>query len=89
MVAPSGARRGKADHPALPISIPEIADRICGTCADNGTQVPHILDDVDHIALLRGARSTGVVRADRNEVIYVDNAASVASLKRQLQECPA
>lgn len=24
MVAPTGARRGKADHPALPVSIPEI-----------------------------------------------------------------
>ena len=24
MVAPNGARRGKADHPALPVTIPEI-----------------------------------------------------------------
>jgi 3-keto-5-aminohexanoate cleavage enzyme len=33
MVAPNGARRSKADHPALPVSIPEIVDAARSCCA--------------------------------------------------------
>jgi uncharacterized protein (DUF849 family) len=40
-VAPNGARRGKADHPALPITPAEIA-RCAAECADAGAVMIHL-----------------------------------------------
>jgi uncharacterized protein (DUF849 family) len=41
IVAPNGARRGKADHPALPITPEEIADEVA-RCADAGAAMVHL-----------------------------------------------
>lgn len=160
MVAPNGARRGKADHPALPVSIAEtvetarachaagaqglhlhirddagahsldpgryaealaelaravpamrvqitteaagrfdvaaqlhclsrlrpgwasisvreiarardLAPRVYGTCADNGTEVQHILYDAADAALLTDWRVRGIVRPGQDDVILV------------------
>src|SRR6056297_2466388 len=45
MVAPNGARRGKADHPALPITLPEIVDtaRACHAAGADGLHL-HLRD---------------------------------------------
>jgi 3-keto-5-aminohexanoate cleavage enzyme len=40
-VAPNGARRGKADHPALPITAAEIADT-AAACLDAGAAMIHL-----------------------------------------------
>jgi 3-keto-5-aminohexanoate cleavage enzyme len=40
MVAPNGARRGKADHPALPVTIPEIV-ATAAACHDAGAGAMH------------------------------------------------
>ena len=46
MVAPNGARRGKADHPALPVTIPEIVEtaRACHTAGADAVHL-HVRDD--------------------------------------------
>ncbi|MEF3047842.1 3-keto-5-aminohexanoate cleavage protein [Pseudotabrizicola sp. L79] len=46
MVAPNGARRGKSDHPALPITLPEIIEtaRSCYAAGAHGLHL-HIRDD--------------------------------------------
>ena len=41
MVAPTGARRSKADHPALPITLPEIVDEAVA-CAKAGADALHL-----------------------------------------------
>jgi 3-keto-5-aminohexanoate cleavage enzyme len=41
MVAPNGARRGKPDHPALPITVAEIA-RDAAACAEAGAAAIHL-----------------------------------------------
>lgn len=45
MVAPNGARRGKADHPALPVTLPEIVEtaRACHAAGANGLHL-HLRD---------------------------------------------
>jgi uncharacterized protein (DUF849 family) len=45
MVAPNGARRGKADHPALPVSLPEIVEtaRACHHAGADGLHL-HLRD---------------------------------------------
>ncbi|TMV66819.1 3-keto-5-aminohexanoate cleavage protein [Thioclava sp. BHET1] len=45
MVAPNGARRGKADHPALPVTIPEIVAtaRDCAAAGADGLHL-HVRD---------------------------------------------
>jgi len=40
-VAPTGARRSKADHPALPVTVQEIADTAV-TCFDAGADMLHL-----------------------------------------------
>lgn len=50
---------------------PELADRLYGTCADNGTKVQHILYGMEDIALLTEWRKTGAVRAEQTDVICV------------------
>lgn len=47
MVAPNGARRGKADHPALPVTLPEIVET-ARACAEAGADGLHLhLRDAD------------------------------------------
>lgn len=41
MVAPNGARRGKADHPVLPVTIPEIV-AAARACRDLGADALHL-----------------------------------------------
>jgi uncharacterized protein (DUF849 family) len=41
MVAPNGARRGKADHPALPVTLPEIVET-ARACRDAGADGLHL-----------------------------------------------
>lgn len=41
MVAPNGARRGKADHPALPVTLPEIVET-ARACAEAGADGLHL-----------------------------------------------
>lgn len=41
MVAPTGARRGKADHPALPLSLPEIVET-ARACLKEGADGLHL-----------------------------------------------
>ena len=45
MVAPTGARRSKADHPALPVTLPEIIDaaRACAAAGADGLHL-HLRD---------------------------------------------
>lgn len=45
MVAPNGARRGKADHPALPLTLPEIVEtaRACHAAGADGLHL-HLRD---------------------------------------------
>jgi uncharacterized protein (DUF849 family) len=50
-VAPNGARRSKADHPALPVSSTEIADE-AERCADAGAFLLHL-----HVRDADGAHS--------------------------------
>lgn len=50
---------------------PELADRVYGLCADQGTRVQHIAYDASDLALLQKWRATGIVRADQDEVISV------------------
>jgi len=50
---------------------PTLADRVYGTCAQNGTRVQHILYDVADVALLTDWQSRGIVRPDQNDVIFV------------------
>jgi len=58
MVAPTGARRGKADHPALPLSVPEIVAEATD-CHAAGADALHL-----HIRDADGAHSldTGLYR---------------------------
>jgi len=46
-VAPNGARRGKADHPALPVTIAEIA-QTAAACHNAGAQAIHLHVRDDH-----------------------------------------
>lgn len=67
MVAPNGARRGKADHPALPVTLPEIVEtaRACAAAGADGLHLHlrdaegwHLLDAGAYreaLAELRGA----------------------------------
>ena len=56
MVAPNGARRGKADHPALPITLPEIVDtaRACFEAGADGLHL-HLRDGEGRHLLDAGA----------------------------------
>ncbi|WP_424933482.1 3-keto-5-aminohexanoate cleavage protein [Amaricoccus macauensis] len=56
MVAPNGARRGKAEHPALPISIDEIVD-CAADCAAAGADALHLhVRDADGVHSLDAGR---------------------------------
>ena len=52
MVAPNGARRGKSDHPALPIELDELVETAiaCNQAGAEGIHV-HVRDDQGHHSL--------------------------------------
>lgn len=50
---------------------PKLADAVYGTCADNGTEVQHILYDADDIALLRDWQGRGLIRPGQDSVLLV------------------
>lgn len=50
---------------------PELADRVYGLCAARGTEVQHILYDLEDIALLRDWQTRGIVRPTQNSVLFV------------------
>ena len=65
MVAPNGARRGKADHPALPMTLPEIVEtaRACWAAGADGlhlhlrdAQGQHLLDAAAYAEALTALR---------------------------------
>lgn len=47
MVAPNGARRGKLDHPSLPVTLPEIVES-ARSCHSAGAQALHLHVRDDH-----------------------------------------
>ncbi len=75
MVAPNGARRGKADHPELPVTLPEIVQtaRVCAKAGADGLHLhlrdangAHVLDAGlyrEALAELRGAVPDMAVQA--------------------------
>ena len=50
---------------------PDLADRIYGCCAEQGTEVQHILYDVSDITLLNKWQHEGIVRTLQNSVLFV------------------
>jgi len=52
-------------------TMPELADAVYGSCADNGTKVQHILYGVDDIALMQDWNARGILRPDQTDVICV------------------
>jgi uncharacterized protein (DUF849 family) len=50
---------------------PNLADSIYGCCAEQGTEVQHILYDVSDITLLNKWQHEGIVRTSQNSVIFV------------------
>ncbi len=50
---------------------PELADHLYGTCADQGTEVQHILYDAEDIDLLMQWQTAGIVRPRQRSVILV------------------
>lgn len=49
----------------------DMADRIYGLCADQGTRVQHILYDAADAAVLSAWRAAGIVRAEQSECLLV------------------
>ncbi len=62
MVAPTGARRGKADHPALPVTLPEIVEtaRACHEAGAGGLHL-HLRDAEGQHLLDAGAYREALV----------------------------
>lgn len=61
-VAPNGARLDKADHPALPLSRPEIV-RCCESCVDEGATMLHLhVRDGDGRHILSAAAARDLAR---------------------------
>jgi len=50
---------------------PDLAPKVYAICADNGTEVQHILYDVADIQQLLAWRAHGVVRPDQESVLFV------------------
>lgn len=50
---------------------PELAQKLYATCADQGTEVQHILYNTDDILLLRDWQSRGIVEKEQGSVIFV------------------
>ena len=68
MVAPNGARRTKSDHPALPVTLPEIVET-AQACADAGADGLHLhLRDAEGRHLLDAGRYREAVKEIRARV---------------------
>lgn len=65
MVAPNGARRGKADHPALPVTIPETVDtaRACFAAGARALHL-HVRDDAGRHSLDPGRYAEALAEFD-------------------------
>lgn len=50
---------------------PDSASKVYATCAEQGTEVQHILYDTDDIVLLKDWQRTGVVRPGQDAVLFV------------------
>lgn len=50
---------------------PELADRVYGLCAAQGTRVQHILYNADDVALLENWQANGIVRPDQVDRLLV------------------
>lgn len=50
---------------------PALAAKVYATCADQGTEVQHILYDTDDIALLKDWQARGTVAAGQSAVLFV------------------
>ena len=50
---------------------PDLADRIYGTCAANGTRVQHILYDTDDYQQFLDWHARGIVRTDQTDLLFV------------------
>ncbi len=50
---------------------PHLAERVFGTCHDNGTEVQHILYDTEDIALMLDWRARGILRDGQDGVLFV------------------
>ena len=75
MVAPNGARRGKSDHPALPVTIPEIVSTAV-TCRKAGADALHL-----HIRDAKGEHS---LDAGRYREALSELASSVPDIRVQI-----
>ena len=66
MVSPTGSRLGKADHPALPITIPEIVAATCDSAAAGATALHlHVRDKEGQHSLDVGLYSEALAELDR------------------------
>ncbi len=65
MVAPNGARRGKADHPALPITLPQIIEttKACALAGADGVHL-HLRDQTGAHMLDAGAYHEALAEFD-------------------------
>lgn len=60
---------------------PDLADAVYGTCADQGTEVQHILHDADDLALAEDWRARAILRPGQTGLLFV--------LGRYAPPCPA
>lgn len=50
---------------------PDLAPKVYATCADQGTEVQHILYDTEDVALLKDWQRSGVVQPGQDAVLFV------------------
>ena len=74
MVAPNGAMRGKADHPALPVTIPETVEtaRACFQAGADALHL-HIRDDQGRHTLDPGRYHEALVPLERASQLAADD----------------
>ncbi|WP_321341057.1 3-keto-5-aminohexanoate cleavage protein [Breoghania sp.] len=67
MVAPNGARRTKADHPAIPVTVEETA-HVVAACAEAGAQAAHLhVRDAEQRHLLDADAYLAVIEAVKKQ----------------------
>lgn len=77
MVAPNGARRSKADHPKLPVTIDETVE-VCIACADAGATGGHLhIRDTDGLHSLDADQYKRLI--DRLDTVLPDFFAQITS----------
>ncbi|WP_170769605.1 3-keto-5-aminohexanoate cleavage protein [Ruegeria lacuscaerulensis] len=68
----AGVRPGWASVSVREIArAPDLADRVYGLCAEQGTRVQHILYNAADVALLAQWRASGIVRMEQSEHLLV------------------